>query len=125
MKEIIPKLSRVNVLGASANNPGNIQQLKEIELAAEALKVKLQYLAVLSPKDIETAFQAAVNGRADAVLVIPGPIFNSWRTQSVKLAVKNRLPAIYNRFRICRRRGTYDLRRELAPLGPTRGELRR
>jgi hypothetical protein len=49
MKEIIPKLSRVNVLGASANNPGNIQQLKEIELAAEALKVKLQYLAVLSP----------------------------------------------------------------------------
>jgi hypothetical protein len=43
MKETTPKLSRVAVLGASANNPGNIQQLKEIELAAEALKVKLQY----------------------------------------------------------------------------------
>ena len=97
MKEIIPKLSRVAVLGASANNPGNTQQLKEIELAAGALKVKLQYLAVLSPKDIETAFQAAVNGRADAVLVLPGPIFNSRRTQIGKLAVKNRLPAIYNR----------------------------
>ena len=97
MKEIIPKLAGVAVLGASANNPGNIQQLREIELAAEALKVKLQYLAVLSPKDIESAFQAAVNGRADAVLVLPGPIFNSRRAQIVKLAVKNRLPAIYNR----------------------------
>jgi putative tryptophan/tyrosine transport system substrate-binding protein len=29
--------------------------------------------------------------------VLPGPIFNSWRTQIVKLAVKNRFPAIYNR----------------------------
>jgi putative tryptophan/tyrosine transport system substrate-binding protein len=97
LKEIIPKLSRVAVFGASANNPGNVQQLREIELAAAAFKVKLQYLAVLSPTDIETAFQAAVKGRADAVLVLRGPIFNSRRTQIVKLAVKNRLPAIYNR----------------------------
>ena len=37
--------------------------------------MKLQYLDVLSPKDIETAFRAATKGRADAVLVLgkPGP----------------------------------------------------
>ena len=33
--------------------------LKEIEVAAEAFGVKLQYLDVLDPKDIETAFRAA------------------------------------------------------------------
>jgi ABC-type uncharacterized transport system substrate-binding protein len=96
LKEIVPKLSRVAVLGTSASNPGNVQQLKEIEVAAEAFKVKLQYLAVLSSKDIETAFQAASDGRAEAVLVLPGSIFNSHRTQTVKLAVKSRLPTIYS-----------------------------
>jgi putative tryptophan/tyrosine transport system substrate-binding protein len=96
LKEIIPKLSQVGVLGTPPNNPGNTQQLREIELAAAALKVKLQYLAVRSPKEIETAFRAAGDGRADAVLVLPGSIFNSHRTQLVKLAVKSRLPAMYN-----------------------------
>ena len=68
LKEIVPKLSRVAVFGTSTD-PGNAQVLKEMELAAGAFGVKLQYLDVLSPKDIETAFRAAAKGRADAVLV--------------------------------------------------------
>ena len=47
LKEIVPRLSRVAVLGTSTE-PGNAQTLKEIELAAGAFKVKLQYLDVLS-----------------------------------------------------------------------------
>ena len=43
LKEIVPNLSRVTVIGNSTE-PGNAQRLKEIELAAAALKVKLQYL---------------------------------------------------------------------------------
>jgi putative ABC transport system substrate-binding protein len=58
LKETVPKLSRVAVLGNSTN-PGNAQSLKEIELAARAFKVKLQYLDVIDPKDIEAAFRAA------------------------------------------------------------------
>src|SRR5882724_7108170 len=50
LKEIVPKLSRVAVFGTSAY-PGNAQALKEIELAAEAFKVQLQYLDVVSSKD--------------------------------------------------------------------------
>ena len=68
LKEIVPKLSRVAVLGASSTTPGNVQQRREIELAAGAFKVQLQYLDVLGPEDIETAFRAASTGRADAVL---------------------------------------------------------
>ena len=96
LKEIIPKLSRVAILGGASTAPAIAQQLKEIELAAAAFKIKLQYLAVQSPKDIETAFRAAGEGRAGAMLVMSGPIFNSNRTQIAKLAVKSRLPAIYN-----------------------------
>jgi putative ABC transport system substrate-binding protein len=94
LKEILPKLSRVAVFGTSTT-PGNAQSLREVELAAGAFGVKLQYLDVLSPKDIETAFGAASKGRADAVLVLVSPVFNSQRKQIVELAVKSRLPAIY------------------------------
>jgi putative ABC transport system substrate-binding protein len=94
LKEIVPRLSRVAVLGTSTS-PGTAQVLKELELAAGALGVKLQYLDVLGPKDIETAFRAAGKGRAEAVLVLGGPVLNSQRTQVVDLAVKNRFPGIY------------------------------
>ena len=67
LKEIVPKLSRVAVLGSSTL-PGYAQTLRETELAAGAFKVQVQYLDVLDPKDIETAFRRAVKERADAVL---------------------------------------------------------
>src|SRR5262245_13110121 len=94
LKEIVPKLSRVAVF-ASSSAPGTAQALKEIELAAEAFGVKLQYPEIRDPKDIETAFGAASKGRADAVLVLPSPITLSQRRQVVDLAAKSRLPAIY------------------------------
>ena len=46
LKEIVPKLSRVAVLGSSTE-PDNAQSLREVELAARAFGVKLQYLDVL------------------------------------------------------------------------------
>src|SRR5437867_5186595 len=55
LKEIVPKLSRVAVLGESTQ-PGNAQILKETELAAGTFGVQLQSLDVRGPKDIETAF---------------------------------------------------------------------
>ena len=96
LKEIVPRLSRVTVLGNSTR-PGNAQSLKETELAAGAFGVKLQYLDILGPKDIETAFRAASKGRADAVLVLTSSVATSQRPQITDLAVKNRLPAIYDR----------------------------
>ena len=61
------------------------------------LGVKLQYVDVLSPKDFETAFQAAVKGRADAVLeIISGPIRSARLKEIAELAVKSRLPVIHS-----------------------------
>jgi putative tryptophan/tyrosine transport system substrate-binding protein len=94
LKEIVPKLSRVAVFGTSTQ-PARAQFLKETELAAGALRLQLQYLDILSPKDIETAFRAASKGRPDGVLMLPSPILNSYRTQVIELAVKNRFPTIY------------------------------
>jgi putative ABC transport system substrate-binding protein len=96
LKEIVPKLSLVTVIGSS-NEPDTPQILKEMELAAGALKVKLQYLDVLRSKDIETAFQAAAKERADGVVMLGSVVFNTHRIQLVELAAKSRLPATYAR----------------------------
>jgi putative tryptophan/tyrosine transport system substrate-binding protein len=95
LKEIVPKLSRLAVLGAPSATPGNVQQRREIELAAGAFKVQLQYLDVLGREDIETAFRAASKGRADAVLVLRGSVLGSQGRHISELAAKSRLPAIY------------------------------
>ena len=84
------------VIGTSTRQ-GTTQNLKEMELAARAFGVKLQYLDIQNPKDIEIAFRAAGRERADALVVLQSPVFNSQRAQIANLALKSRLPAAYPR----------------------------
>jgi putative ABC transport system substrate-binding protein len=90
LKEVLPKLSRVAVLGT-----GNAALVRETDLAAQALGLQLQYLEIREPNDIEAAFQKTAKGRADAVMLLENPVNLSHRKKIVDLAVRNRLPAIY------------------------------
>jgi putative tryptophan/tyrosine transport system substrate-binding protein len=97
LKEVVPRLSRVAVMETSTS-PGRAQVIKEIEAAAGAMKVQLQYLDVLTAKDIEPAFRAAVKGQADAVLeIVSGAIRGSQRKEIATLAIKTRLPVMWER----------------------------
>jgi putative ABC transport system substrate-binding protein len=97
LKEVIPKLSRVAVFGTSSS-PGNTPVLNETELAARTFGVNLQYVDVLSAKDFETAFQAAVKARANGVLwLVAGSVGSGHQGKIAELAVKSRLPTIYDR----------------------------
>jgi putative ABC transport system substrate-binding protein len=120
LKEVFPKLSRLAVFGTSTD-VGNAQVFKEIELAAAAFGVKLQYLDMLTTNDIDPAFRAAVKGRADAVLeIISGPIRSARLKEIAELAVKSRLPVMRERPEHCGSRRTHVLWRQLAPLGQAR-----
>jgi putative ABC transport system substrate-binding protein len=95
LKEIVPGISRVAVL-VSAMSSDHAQLLKELDLAAGAFGVKLQSLDIQSSRDFDSAFRDAAKGQAEAVLVrVPGPILSPQRTRVAQLAVKTRLPAIY------------------------------
>ena len=94
LKEIVPRLSHVAVFGTSTY-PGNGQALKEMEVAAGAFGMKLQYLDVLDTNNIANAFREASRAHADAVLVLASPVFISQRTRITDLVIKNRVPAIY------------------------------
>lgn len=98
LRQVVSKLSRVAVL-VTSSYPGNARVIREIEPAAKAFGVKLQYLDVLNSKDIETAFRAASTGRADGVLTLNSPVLSSQRTQLIDLAVKSRLPVVYHQGR--------------------------
>jgi putative ABC transport system substrate-binding protein len=95
LKEIVPKLSRVAVLGSSTE-PGYAQVLKEMELAAEVLRLHLQFVDVLGTKDFQTAFQQVRNGRPDGIVVLNSAVFISQRTKLVEFGAKSRLPAMYS-----------------------------
>jgi putative tryptophan/tyrosine transport system substrate-binding protein len=69
LKESIPKLSRVAVF-ATSTSADYARMLKETELAARAFGGKIQHVDVKSSNDIEKAFRAAVEERADAVLML-------------------------------------------------------
>jgi putative ABC transport system substrate-binding protein len=91
----VPKLSRVAILG-TPTSPGYALSLKELELAAEALRLKLQHVDMpISPSEIETAFRSASQGRAGALQVLGGAVLSSKRALIAELAVKSRLPAMY------------------------------
>jgi len=96
LKEIVPKLSRVAVIGNSTV-PGDAQAIREMVLAAGAYEIYLRYLDVPDPKDLETTFRIAAKGHADGLLVLGNPNLNLRRKQVVDLAVKHKLPATYTR----------------------------
>jgi putative ABC transport system substrate-binding protein len=56
-------------------------------------------LDVLNSKDIDSAFRAASEGRADGVLVLASGIISAQRAKIADLAVKSRLPVIYHESR--------------------------
>src|SRR5215468_3753696 len=95
LKEVVPKLSRLAVFG-NATVPGNVQMLKETELAAGVFGVKLQYVEMRISKGLEAAFQAANKSRSDAILLlVRGPVALPYQ-EIAELAVKSQLPAIYS-----------------------------
>jgi putative tryptophan/tyrosine transport system substrate-binding protein len=95
LKETLLKASRVAVL-LNPKNPGHASRLKEMEMAAHGLGITLQSLPVRS-SDIESAFREAAKKKADALNVMGDGLFNSHRIGIAELAIKNRLPTMYDR----------------------------
>jgi putative ABC transport system substrate-binding protein len=94
LKEIVPKLSRLAVLGDSTI-AGNKQALSDTEVAAAALRVQLRYENIHRPEDVDKVFQTTGKG-VDAILFLNNPLFLSQRAHLADLAAKSRLPAMYD-----------------------------
>ena len=95
LKEAVARTSRVAVL----RNPTVADaplKWQEAETAGRALKLKLHSMEVSAPNDFESAFKAAIKNRAQALLGLRNPLIVNNRTKIAELAIKSRLPAMYD-----------------------------
>ena len=94
LKEAVPKAKRMAIL----HNPETRVDAANVELqpTARALGLQLQILEVSTPDAVDAAFRATTRERADALIVRSGAFTNFHQRRIAELAIKNRLPAMYN-----------------------------
>ena len=93
LKEVVPTLSRVAVLGSTSAD--NERAAKETELAAANLGLKISYFRMQNPQEIEPTILAAVKTRPDGLIILVNSFERQQRKQIMDLAAKSRLPAMY------------------------------
>jgi len=94
LKEVLPNVTRVAALWNSAN-PAQELIWKEMQAAAQELRLQLQSLEVRSANDFDIAFESALRERAQALIPSGEPLINTQLKRIVEFAAKNRLPAMY------------------------------
>lgn len=92
LAEAVPNLSRLGLLRHVTND---LRLTKAVSAAADTLGFTVQILEVSEVSDYEGAFRVARDNGAQALLVLPSPIFNTHRRVLIALAASYRLPALY------------------------------
>jgi putative ABC transport system substrate-binding protein len=94
LKEAVPRLSRVAVL-SNPTHPTARLLLREAEVAARSLNVRLHVMEARVSGEFAGGFSAATKESAHALIVLSDPMFFGERTRIAELATKHRLPAIF------------------------------
>jgi putative ABC transport system substrate-binding protein len=94
LRDLVPAANRVAVL-FNPVTPASESRLSEVQSAARSIGVQIAVFKASNSREIELAFAAIVHDRAEALLLIPDPVFNGRRIQLVHSASRHGLPAIY------------------------------
>jgi len=92
LAEVVPTLSRIVLLRDAVTDTA---VTRAAAAAADKLGLTVQLLEVSEIGDYESAFRTARDNGAQALLVLPSPIFSAHRRVLIELAAHYRLPAIY------------------------------
>jgi putative ABC transport system substrate-binding protein len=95
LSELVPGAARMAVLVNPADATVAESTVKEVEAAARALGLQIQFLNVSTIREIDAAFATFVRERPDALFVSGDTFFSSRRVQLAQLATFYRLPATY------------------------------
>jgi putative ABC transport system substrate-binding protein len=95
LRQLLPTIARVAVLNNPANVSNTASMRRDVEAAAGALVMQIQFFNASTNREIDAAFATLVSQRFDAVFVAPDGFFNSRRVQLTALAARHALPAAY------------------------------
>ncbi len=90
-REIIPRLSRVALIG---DPRGNAAQLRAAKHAAQTLGVRVETLEGRTTSELDTAMESARRMGAGAVLIFSSPIVFAHRIRLAALGLEERLPTV-------------------------------
>jgi putative ABC transport system substrate-binding protein len=91
---VVPQAKMIAVL-INSDWPAAVRFAADVEAAAQVLGLQIQVLRANDESEIDDAFNSLPGTGADALLVGPGPYFDSRRDKLVALAAKIGLPACY------------------------------
>lgn len=94
LKETLPKATKIAVLW-NADDLAMTLRYREIEKAAQVLRVEVQALGVREPNDFQSAFTAMTRARPDAVFLVADVLTQLNRRHLIEYAAANRVPAMY------------------------------
>ena len=96
-KQAVPSIRRVAVLWQPGGSGARTEQdlLKGAETAALALGLELRFVEARRPADIDRAFSEMTNPRVDALTVLSTPMFGGEQKRIVALAIRHRLPTMF------------------------------
>ena len=93
LKEVVPKVSRIALLGNPAQ-PGHGPQVRRATDAARELGVSVRVLEARDPSEIDKAFAVMTTEQTNAVIVLPDSMLLDHRTQIANRAIQGRLPMV-------------------------------
>jgi putative ABC transport system substrate-binding protein len=91
LQEAVPDIARVAVLWDPATPPF---PLRALEVAARSLGVTLHTLEVRSLDEFTGVFDSVTQAQAEALFVLPSPLWYHHRARIVDLATQRRLPVV-------------------------------
>jgi putative tryptophan/tyrosine transport system substrate-binding protein len=94
LSEAVPGLARLALLLDAGDDLRRQAILHDHAAAARGLGVQLQPLEVRSPEEFAGAFEAALQGQAQALILQPSPLFAVHRARLAELALASRLPTM-------------------------------
>jgi putative ABC transport system substrate-binding protein len=93
IKDALPRVQRVALL-VNPSNPLWAGSVEEVARVAGILKIEVQRIEARVPGELERAIAAAVEKRADALVVVEDSLFTGEARRLAELALQHRLPAI-------------------------------
>ena len=94
LKTAVPGAERIAVL-FDPGNPTHARVLNTVRQAAQTLRTELLAIEGRASGEMDGAFSAMADKRADAVVVLGGPLVMNQRSRIAELAASHKLPAIY------------------------------
>ena len=95
LRELVPTAARVGVLVNPAETVIAEITLREVDVAARAMGLRVQIYKASTNDEINEAFVAIGRDRPDALFVASGPYFGARRVQLANLTSRYAIPATY------------------------------